>query len=246
MSVSDWSGSCVEWSEEFEALKLRLSPALGRKETRETAGAFLEGLFSGIERKTGWMMSEQAGLERPYRMQSLLGRSSWSADGLCDLVRDYAVEALRAEDGVLVVDETGFLKKGVHSVGVGRQYSGTAGRIDNCQVGVFLGYASRFGQTLIDRRLYLPKDWAADTKRRNKAQVPDEIAFATKPAMAREMVARALDAIGPLFSFWALSFWPKPFTARTPSFAGCWKREASLMFWRCARTRIYASLTTGA
>ena len=196
MSVSDWSGSCVRWSEDLEALKVKLSPAFGRRETQETAGAFLEGLLSGIERKTGWLMSEQAGLERPYRMQSLLGRSSWSADGLQDLVRAYAVEALRSEDGVLVVDETGFLKKGVHSVGVGRQYSGTAGRIENCQVGVFVGYASRFGQALIDRRLYLPKAWAEDRERRRKAHVPDDVAFATKPALARDLVAKALDAIG--------------------------------------------------
>ena len=139
------------------------------------------------------MLSEEAGFERPYRIQSLLGRSSWSADHLRDLVRDYVVDALGA-DGVLVIEETGFLKKGKHSVGVGRQYSGTAGRIENSQVGVFACYASRFGHALIDRQLYLPKDWAADKARRQKAHVPDEIVFATKPAMARDMIARTLDA----------------------------------------------------
>jgi SRSO17 transposase len=140
------------------------------------------------------MLAEQAGHARPFRMQSLLGRSSWSADALRDHVRDYAVDALGDPAGVLVVDETGFLKKGTHSVGVGRQYSGTAGRIENCQIGVFACYASRWGQALIDRQLYLPKGWAEDPERRARGHVPDEIAFRTKPAIAREMIARALDA----------------------------------------------------
>jgi SRSO17 transposase len=142
-------------------------------------------------------MAEQAGLDRPYRMQSLLGRSSWSADDLRDGVRDYALEALGDRDGVLVVDETGFLKKGEHSVGVSRQYSGAAGRIENSQVGVFVAYASRFGQTLIDRRLYLPENWAGDAERRRQAHVPEDVVFATKIAMARELIAAALDAGAP-------------------------------------------------
>lgn len=125
-------------------------------------------MLSGVERKTGWLPSEQAGLERPCRMQSLLGRSRWSADGLRDLVQGYVIEALGDTGGVLVVDETGFVKKGRHSVGVARQYSGTAGPIENCQIGVFLGYACRYGQALIDRRLYLPKEWAEDAARRAK------------------------------------------------------------------------------
>jgi SRSO17 transposase len=140
------------------------------------------------------MLAEAAGLERPYRIQALLGRSSWSADHLRDLVRAYVAEALGDEGGVLVIDETGFLKKGEHSVGVARQYSGTAGRIENCQVGVFAAYASRWGQALVDRQLYLPKDWAEDAERRGRAGVPAEAAFATKPALAREMIARTLDA----------------------------------------------------
>jgi SRSO17 transposase len=194
MSIAAWTGSLLAWERELSALKARLAPAFRRRELRETGGAFLDGLLSGIERKTGWLMAEQAGLERPYRMQSLLGRSSWSADELRDVVRGYVIEALGDPDGVLVVDETGFLKKGTESVGVGRQYSGTAGRIENSQVGVFLAYASRFGQALIDRRLYLPEAWAKDAARRAKAKVPDEIAFATKIEIAREMMAAALDA----------------------------------------------------
>jgi SRSO17 transposase len=192
--VAEWTGTLVDWRAELEALKTRLAPALGRVETRAAAGAFIDGLLGPAERKTGWMLAEQAGLDRPHRVQSLLGRSAWSADALRDQVRDYVAEAIGDEAGVLVVDETGFLKKGRHSVGVARQYSGTAGRVENCQIGVFAAYASRWGHALIDRRLYLPRDWAEDAARREKASVPHETAFATKPALAREMIARVLDA----------------------------------------------------
>jgi len=140
------------------------------------------------------MLAEEVGLDRPYRIQSLLGRSGWSADELRERVQDYAVAALDDASGVLVVDETGFLKNGAHSVGVARQYSGTAGRIENCQVGAFLSYASRYGHALIDRRLYLPQAWADDGARRRTTSVPEDVVFATKPAMAREMIARALDS----------------------------------------------------
>jgi SRSO17 transposase len=194
MSVAQWSGSLLAWEEELAALKARLGPVFGRRELRETGAAFLDGLLSGVERKTGWLMAEQSGAERPYRMQSLLGRSHWDADRLRDEARAYALEALSDSDAVLVVDETGFVKKGDHSVGVARQYSGAAGRIENSQIGVFLAYASRYGQTLIDRRLYLPEKWAADAERRAAACVPEAIDFATKPAMAREMIAANLDA----------------------------------------------------
>ena len=194
MAVAEWTGAVIDWRAGLDDLKRLIEPAFGRSETRASAGAFLDGLLSSAERKTGWMLAEEAGFERPYKIQSLLGRSSWSADALRDLVRDYVVGALGDPDGVLVVDETGFLKKGAHSVGVGRQYSGTAGRIENSQVGVFASYASRFGHALIDRRLYLPKVWAEDAARRTKAWVPEDVDFSTKPAMAREIVARTLDA----------------------------------------------------
>jgi SRSO17 transposase len=192
--IADWSGTLVEWKAELSSLKARIGGAFKRSEVREMAGAFIDGLLSGVERKTGWLMAEQAGLDRPYRMQSLLGRGQWSADALRDIVRDYVFETLGDADGVLVVDETGFVKKGEHSAGVARQYSGAAGRIENSQVGVFLAYASRHGQALIDRRLYLPEVWANDAERRAKAHVPEDIAFATKIAMARELIASALDA----------------------------------------------------
>jgi SRSO17 transposase len=194
MVVASWSGSLLAWEQELSLLKDRLGPIFRRRELKETGGAFLDGLLSGIERKTGWLMAEQADAERPYRMQSLLGRSRWNADALRNEVRDYVVEALGDADGVLVVDETGFLKKGAHSVGVARQYSGTAGRIENCQVGVFLSYASRWGQALIDRRLYLPQAWAEDRARRAKTAVPEDTTFMTKPEIARELIAAALDA----------------------------------------------------
>jgi SRSO17 transposase len=194
MSVVVWSGSGLGWDRELVALKSRLGPVFGRPEVRTSAGAFIDGLLSGIARKTGWLMAEQAGLDRPYRMQSLLGRSSWNADALRDLVRVEVVGSLGDPSGVLVVDETGFLKKGTHSVGVARQYSGTAGRIENCQVGVFLGYASPLGQALIDRRLYLPEAWAGDAARRRRVQVPETVEFATKPQIACALIASALDA----------------------------------------------------
>ena len=194
MRVARWAGSLVAWERDYAAFKERLAPAFGRRELRETAGAFLDGLLSG---KTGWLMAEQAGLAHPNRMQTLIGRSRWEADALRDRVRADVLEALGDPDGVLVVDETGILKKGTCSVGVARQYSGTAGRIENCQIGVFLTYASRFGQALIDRRLYLPEAWAGDAARRAKVSVPKEIAFATKPAIARDLAAAALDAGAP-------------------------------------------------
>lgn len=193
MSVADWAGSFRDWRDALEELKTVVAPVFKRSEQRLSAGAFIDGLLSGAERKTGWMLAEQAGLAHPYRLQSLLGRSRWSADGLCELVRHYTIEALADPDGVLVIDETGFLKKGSHSVGVSRQYSGTAGRIENCQIGVFAAYASRWGHALIDRQLYVPKAWAEDSERRSKAQVPTDVPFATKPAIACAMVAKLLD-----------------------------------------------------
>ena len=194
MSVASWSGALLEWEKELEGLKSRIGPVFGRAEVRATAGAFIDGLLSGVARKTGWQLAEQAGLAKPYRIQSLLGRHVWDADALRDKVREEVIATLGDPAGVLVVDETGFLKKGSHSVGVSRQYSGTAGRIENCQVGVFLGYASPLGQALIDRRLYLPEAWTQDRPRCREAAVPERIAFATKTEIARDLIADALAA----------------------------------------------------
>src|ERR1700712_4776270 len=194
MSVASWSGSLLAWERELTALKDRLGRCVRRRGLRTSIGHYLDGLLSGVERKTGWLLAERAGEARPHRLQAVLGRGRWDADAARDLVRAYAVEALADRDAVLVVDETGFLKKGAHSVGVARQYSGTAGRIENCQVGVFLAYASRYGQTLIDRQLYLPKDWGENEARRAAAHIPQQQAFATKPTIAAKLIADALDA----------------------------------------------------
>ncbi len=154
------------WAAEFERLLERIGPRFARPEVRRRAAGFLRGLLSGVDRKNGWQLAEHAREMTPDGMQRLLTTTRWDPHALRDDVRGYVVERLGDPGGVLVVDETGFLKKGTKSAGVQRQYSGTAGRIENCQVGVFLAYASRFGQALIDRRLYLPEAWAQDESKR--------------------------------------------------------------------------------
>ncbi|HEX5994279.1 MAG TPA: IS701 family transposase, partial [Jiangellales bacterium] len=166
----------------------------GRVEPRRTAAAFVTGLLSDIESKTGWALAEQAGHRRPDAMQRLLYRAMWDADAVRDDLRAVIVGRFSDPDAVLVVDETGDLKKGVHSVGVQRQYTGTAGRIENAQVGVFLAYASRHGHTLADRRVYLPVSWTDDRDRCRAAGVPDEIGFATKSQLAADMIDAAVAA----------------------------------------------------
>jgi SRSO17 transposase len=182
------------WAEEFERLLERIGPRFVRPEIRRRAAGFLRGLLGEVARKNGWQLAEHAGETTPDGMQRLLTTARWDADALRDDVRGYVVEHLGDRGGVLVVDETGFVKKGGKSAGVQRQYSGTAGRVENCQVGVFLAYASRKGRALVDRELYLPKAWAADAARRAEAHVPDQVGFATKPQLAQQMLARALDA----------------------------------------------------
>jgi SRSO17 transposase len=151
-------------------------------------------LLGGAERKNGWQLAEATGYRQPRSMQRVLDRSVWDADAARDALRAYVAERLGDAAGVLVVDETGFLKQGTKSAGVKRQYSGTAGRIENCQVGVFLGYASGNGRTAIDRALYLPQEWCNDPERRAAAGVPPTVAFQTKPQLATAMLERALDA----------------------------------------------------
>ena len=158
------------------------------------AGNFLGGLLGDERRKTGWMRAEAAGDSGPWRQQAILGRGCWDADALRDIVRDYALETLADPDAVLVIDETGFLKQGHGSCAVARQYTGSAGKITNCQIGVFASYVSRHGHAFIDRALYLPKAWADDPTRRDKAHVPEAVKFATKPALACAMIQRALAA----------------------------------------------------
>ncbi len=179
------------WPSQLDELFGRISGEFARAEPRRQARKYLEGLLGGAKRKNGWQLAEQIGDARPWRTQRVLSHVLWDQDRVRDVCRAYVVEQL-GRDGVLIVDETGFLKKGEHSVDVARQYSGTAGRIDNCQVGVFLAYATDRGHALIDRRLYLPEDWLDDAHRR-EGRVPADVAFATKPAMARAMIAQALD-----------------------------------------------------
>jgi SRSO17 transposase len=165
-----------------------------RVETRRRAALFLYGLLADLPRKNCWSIAEHAGEDDPHGMQHFLGRASWDTDGVRDDLRDYVIGAFGTDDGVLVVDETGDLKKGVATVGVQRQYTGTAGRIENAQVAVYLAYAGHGGHAMIDRELYLPKSWTEDADRLTEAGVPDEVEFATKPALATGMLTRALAA----------------------------------------------------
>jgi SRSO17 transposase len=185
------------WADGLEEVHARIAWRFARSEPRERVLAYVRGLLAPVERKNSWTLAERAGEASPDGMQRLLAAADWNADAVRDDVRDYVVEQLGDPVGVLVVDETGFLKKGRKSGGVARQYSGTAGRIENCQIGVFLGYATAAGRTFLDRELYLPKAWIDDRDRCREAGVPDAVEFATKPELAIGMLARALDAAVP-------------------------------------------------
>jgi SRSO17 transposase len=183
------------WRTEFDALMGRIAGRFGRVEPRRAARAYVTGLLSGIERKNCWWLAEQAGLAGPQALQRLMRSARWDADEVRDEVRRYVIDRLGGPDGVLIVDETGFLKKGSGSAGVQRQYTGTAGRVENAQVGVFMAYACARGRALIDRRLYVPKkSWLADPERCRAAGVPQDLTFATKPALAAQMIISALAA----------------------------------------------------
>lgn len=183
-----------DWASGLEEVTWRIGPRFRRPGTRAHAGRYLQGLLSDTERKNGWTLSERAGEQTPDAMQRLLNQDVWDADAVRDDLREYVAEYLGDADAVLVIDETGFLKKGAKSAGVARQYSGTAGRIENSQVGVFLAYAAPCGRTFIDRELYLPKAWTEDRDRCAQAGIGPEVQFATKPQLALAMLTRALDA----------------------------------------------------
>ncbi len=182
------------WAAELDGLCERVGGRFGRAEPRRRVGEYVSGLVAGLDRKNGWTLAERAGERSPDGMQRLLRRADWDVDGVRDDVRAFVVDRLGDPDGVLIVDDTGFLKKGTRSAGVQRQYSGTAGRRENCQVGTFLAYRSRWGHALIDRELYLPESWTEDRDRCRAAGVPDEIEFATKPRHAMAMLERAITA----------------------------------------------------
>ncbi len=182
------------WLAEFDCAFARIAGRFGRVEPRRRARAFLLGLLSDVDSRSCWQLAEQAGDASPHGMQRLLGEARWDADAVRDDVRGYVVDELGDPAAVLILDDTGDLKKGVHSVGVQRQYTGTAGRIENAQVAVFLAYASARGYTFIDREIYLPRCWTDDAARCAAAGVPEQVRFATKISLARRMLARALDA----------------------------------------------------
>ena len=182
------------WASSLRDVKARIRPLFTQERVAQSAGLFLDGLLGPERRKTGWMRAEAAGDPGPWRQQAILGRGRWDADALRDVVRDYALETLSDPDAVLVVDETGFLKQGKSSCGVGRQYTGSAGKITNCQIGVFAAYVSRHGHGFVDRALYLPKAWTNDPSRLAAAHVPAEVGFATKPRLAVRMTERTIAA----------------------------------------------------
>jgi SRSO17 transposase len=183
-----------EWGRQLDEVARRVGARFPRSETRDRVRAYLVGLLGPVQRKNAWQVAEQIGDADPCGVQYLMGRSEWDPDAVRDDLRAYVVEALGDSDAVLVLDETGFLKKGTKSAGVARQYTGTAGRIENAQVGVFLAYASRHGTAFLDRALYLPREWADDPGRCLAAGIPEGTAFATKPGLARAMLERAFAA----------------------------------------------------
>lgn len=212
------------WSAGLDALHARIAGRFRRSEARSRSKRYLVGLLERVERKNGWQLAEHLGEAGPQGVQRLLNGAGYplgaDADAVRDDLRTYVVEHLGAPNGVLIVDETGFLKKGTKSVGVQRQYSGTAGRIENCQIGVFLAYASDAGCAFIDRALYIPEVWARDQERRREAGVPDAITFATKPDLAQAMLERAFAADVPACEAGSR---PTRSTAMHPTCVGGWK-----------------------
>lgn len=176
------------WQSSFEVYCERFGGYFHRSETREQARDYVRGLLAPLERKTGWQLSETVGQKLPDRMQSLLSRGRWDEDGVRDELVRYVGEELGDPEGILILDETGFLKKGAESAGVQRQYSGTAGKIDNCQLGVFAAYSTARGHCLVDRRLYLPPSWVDDKARRKKAKIPEEVEHRSKAELGQDMV----------------------------------------------------------
>ena len=180
-----------QWATEFEDFHARFAPLFARSEPREEARQYLRGLLAPVERKNCWQMAEIVGEDDPQPMQRLLYSAHWEADEARDELECFVIERFGDEGGIGVVDETGFVKKGTKSVGVKRQYTGTAGKVENSQVGVLLTYFNRRAYTFLDRRLYLPEDWCTDEERRREAQVPDDVTFKTKPQLALEMLEHA-------------------------------------------------------
>ncbi len=194
MSDDIWVAEIQEWADGLEEIRELIGGEFARTEPRNNAVSYIRGLLSDEERKNSWTLSERAGQGTPDGMQRLLSTTDWDPDAVRDALFGYVKQHLGSPAGILAIDETGFLKKGTASAGVARQYSGTAGRVENCQIGVFLTYASPAGRTFLDRELYLPKAWTEDAGRCKRAGIPETRAMATKPVLAAEMIERALDA----------------------------------------------------
>lgn len=191
IGAEDWLPQAAE---ELTQVQARIGPYFRRAEARTRAGSYLQGLLAPLERKNGWQLAEALGERGPRGVQRVLGEADWDEEAVRDALRAYVVDSLGEEQGILVVDETGFVKKGKKSAGVARQYSGTAGRRENSQIGVFLLYAASRGAAFLDRALYLPEEWTTDRVRCKEAGIPDEVGFATKGELARRMLARAFAA----------------------------------------------------
>jgi SRSO17 transposase len=196
-------GVLAEWQAGLDDMFALIAGRFARVEPRRLAFAYIRGLLTPLERRNGWTIAEHAGRRSPNAVQEMLYSRCWDPRLVRDDVRDYLIEHLGDPAGVLIGDDTGFVKKGVASAGVQRQYSGTAGKVENCQIGTFLAYASPKGRALIDRELYLPKSWIGDRGRCQKAAVPDDVEFATKPQQARAMIERAVAAGVPFAWFTA-------------------------------------------
>jgi SRSO17 transposase len=184
-------GPYNEWADEFEAFHARFAHLFSRSEVRAQVSKYLRGLMARVDRKNAWQMAEAVGDQTPDRMQRLLYRTAWDAEAARGILQQFVIEVFADEEGIGVLDETGFLKKGDRSVGVKRQYSGTAGKVENCQIGTFLTYATTKGHVFLDRRLYLPQEWCDDPERRARAKVPEEVSFQTKPQQAVAMLEHA-------------------------------------------------------
>jgi SRSO17 transposase len=182
------------WQEAFSEVIDRIAPRFSRYEPLRHAAGLIQGLVSGLDRKNCWTIAEHRGQATPDGLQHLLVRAKWDADAVRDDLRGYVVDHVAHPEAILVLDETGDVKKGVHLVGVQRQYTGTAGRIENTQVAVYLTYAAPRGHAFIDRALYLPKSWTTDPDRCQTAGVPAEVEFATKPGLAAQLITRAVTA----------------------------------------------------
>lgn len=180
-----------QWETEFIAFHQRFADVFDRKEPRTQAAKYLRGLMAAVGRRNTWQVAEAVGDRIPDATQRLLYRAHWKADGARDILQQYVIEVFGEPEGVGVVDETGFLKKGRYSAGVKRQYSGTAGKVENCQIGTFLSYVTGKGHVFLDRRLYLPEEWTADAERRARAKIPQEVVFQTKPEQAVDMLQHA-------------------------------------------------------